>query len=338
MLRRVLPGAFLVIFVLCTTSFAVALTLGGGPRATTVELAIYQAVRFEFDLSRAALLSLIQLLITGFSALIAFRVTSPVSFGAGRGRTAERWDGASATLRAQDAMMIVLVSLFLILPMSAVISRGLGPLFNLPASVWASLLNSLTVALGSTVLVVIAALAIAVAVIGGGRRAGWAEIGALTAIAASPLVIGTGLFVLTYPVVAPETIALPVTALVNALVTLPFAVRALVPPLRAVEADYGRLADGLGLAGWARMRLLILPRLAAPLGFSAGLAAALSMGDLGVIALFADPDRATLPLQIFRLMGAYRLDAAAGASVLLLIASFGLFWLFDGIGRARAPA
>ena len=40
MLRSVLPGAWLLIFALCLTSFAVALALGGGPGATTVELAI----------------------------------------------------------------------------------------------------------------------------------------------------------------------------------------------------------------------------------------------------------------------------------------------------------
>jgi thiamine transport system permease protein len=60
MLRDVVPGAFLVIFLICLTSFAVALTLGGGPRATTVELAIYQAFRFDFDLGRAALLAVLQ--------------------------------------------------------------------------------------------------------------------------------------------------------------------------------------------------------------------------------------------------------------------------------------
>ena len=32
-----------------------------GPRATTVELAIYQAFQFDFDLTRAALLSVIQI-------------------------------------------------------------------------------------------------------------------------------------------------------------------------------------------------------------------------------------------------------------------------------------
>ena len=40
MLRKTVPGAFLVIFVICLSSFAVALTLGGGPKATTVELAM----------------------------------------------------------------------------------------------------------------------------------------------------------------------------------------------------------------------------------------------------------------------------------------------------------
>ena len=47
----------MVVFAICLSSFAVALTLGGGPRATTVELAIYQAFRFDFDLGRAAVSS-----------------------------------------------------------------------------------------------------------------------------------------------------------------------------------------------------------------------------------------------------------------------------------------
>ncbi len=132
--------------------------------------------------------------------------------------------------------------------------------------------------------------------------------------------------------------ALPITALVNAIVTLPFALRVLIPALQAIEDDFGRLADSLRLTGWTRLRLLILPRLRRPLGFAAGIAAALSMGDLGVIALFADPETATLPLQIFRLMGAYRMDTAAGATVLLLVLSFGLFWAFDAGGRGRADS
>jgi thiamine transport system permease protein len=60
------------------------------------------------------------------------------------------------------------------------------------------------------------------------------------------------------------------------------------------------------------------------------------MGDLGVVTLFARPDGATLPLQIYRLMGAYRMDQAMGAALLLLLLSLVLFYLFDKWGRTHA--
>jgi thiamine transport system permease protein len=148
-------------------------------------------------------------------------------------------------------------------------------------------------------------------------------------------VVGTGLFLLLRPFVVPATLALPVTVLVNAAMALPFAFRALLPEARLVEADFARLSSSLGITGWARLRLVTLPRLRRPLGFSLGLAAALSMGDLGVIVLFANEDVATLPLQLYRLMAAYRMADAAGAAVLLMALSFGLFWLFDRGGRAN---
>jgi thiamine transport system permease protein len=155
-------------------------------------------------------------------------------------------------------------------------------------------------------------------------------------LAASGLVLGTGLFLVVQPFVAPERLALPVTVLVNALLALPFVFRLILPEARTLIADYGRLAAALDLGGTAALRWLVLPRLARPLGFAAGVAAALAMGDLGVIALFAGEAQATLPLVVQRLMGAYRMEAAAGASVVLVTASLALFALFDWGGRRAA--
>ena len=84
------------------------------------------------------------------------------------------------------------------------------------------------------------------------------------------------------------------------------------------------------------MTRILLPRMRPQIRFAAGLAAALSMGDLGVIALFADPQIATLPLQIYRLMAAYQMQAAAGGALLLLVLSMGVFWLLDRGGRSHA--
>jgi thiamine transport system permease protein len=339
MLREVVPGAFLVIFLICLTSFAVALTLGGGPRATTVELAIYQAFRFDFDLSKAALLALVQFGLCAAAAALAWRFTVPSAFGAGLDRPLERWDAGSAWLQVQDVGAIGLAALFLLLPLSMVVLGGLPHLVGLPEPVWRAAGRSLSVALGSTALTLVFALALAQAVVRlEGRRGAVLEGIGLMALAASPLVIGTGLFIILFPFINPARLALPVTGLVNAAMALPFALRAILPALRQVEATQGRLADSLDMRGWARLRLVTLPRLARPLGFSAGLAAALSMGDLGVITLFADPHGATLPLQLYRLMSAYRMADAGGAALLLLGLSLALFWLFDRGGRMRAGA
>ncbi|NIZ13472.1 thiamine/thiamine pyrophosphate ABC transporter permease ThiP [Phaeobacter sp. HF9A] len=336
MLRQVLPGALAVVFAICLSSFAVALTLGGGPRATTLELAIYQAFHFDFDLGRAAMLSAVQLVLTVVAALLALRVPPGEGFGAGLDRAVSRWDGSGRRTRLWDASWICLAALFLMLPLLAVLLSGLPGLLSLPASVWRAAWVSVQVAALSTLLLVSIALPLATSIALGRKALG--EVAGLLGLAASPLVIGTGLFLLIYPIAEPAALALPVTALVNMVMALPFALRILVPRMRQVMNQSARLALALDMRGPAVWRRVILPRCRAQIGFAAGLTAALSLGDLGVIALFADPEVATLPLQVYRLMGAYRMQTAQGAALLLFALSMGAFWLLDRGGRYHAEA
>ena len=170
MLREVLPGAFVLVFLLCMTSFAVALTLGGGPRATTVELAIYQALRFDFDLGRAAWLALIQFALCGGVAVLALRFSAETGFGGGLGGGVRRWDADRAGVRALDAAVLAVLALFLGLPLGAIVLRGLAAIAaGLPAAVWPAAARSLGVALGSAALAL--ALGLALAALIDARRA-----------------------------------------------------------------------------------------------------------------------------------------------------------------------
>jgi thiamine transport system permease protein len=335
MLRSVVPGAFLVIFVVCLTSFAVALTLGGGPGATTVELAIYQALRFEFDLGRAAVLAGVQFALCAAVAVAGWGLVTPAAFGAGLGR-GPMLRAPQGWRRWGDALAIALAAAFLLLPLGAVVLRGLPGLADLPAQVWEATARSVAVALVSTAVTVAAALVLALAVARGARGAAMMDAAAALPLATSGLVLGVGLFLMVQPFLSPARLALPVTVAVNAALSLPFVYRLLLPEARVLRADYGRLADSLALCGWSRLRWVVVPRLARPLGFGAGLAAALSMGDLGVIALFATEQGATLPLVVQRLMGAYRMETAAAAALVLVTVSFALFWAFDAWGRRYA--
>ena len=330
-LRGTAPSALLVIFMLCVSSFAVVLALGGGPKASTIELAIYQALRFEFDLSTAARLAMVQLALGLVAALLAFRFGKAARFGGGLGAPFENWDTRLGP-KLFDSAVLGLAAGFVGLPMLAILFKGLGGLAALPVGTGAAFAVSLGVAAASTLLALGLALALA-QLIETSPRGRLIELFALLLLATSPFVIGTGLFIIINPLVSPFALALPITALINAALALPLMLRILRPALTRVKQDYGRLAEGLGLRGWARFRLVTWPQIRPELGFATGLAAALSMGDLGVITLFAPPDVQTLPLLMYRLMGSYRMEAAAGVALLLVAASFGLFYLFDKGGR-----
>lgn len=325
MLRRIVPSAFAVIFVICLGSFAVALTLGGGPRATTVELAIYQAFKFDFDLGRAASLASVQLCLGVTVGLIALGLARGDMLGSGLDRVVQRWDGNVAI----DGALIVGASLFLLAPLGAILFAGLPGLFDLPASIWPAALRSVGIALGAVVLTMALALPLA-------TKAG--EAASLLGISVSGLVLGTGFFLIVQQFVRPSSVALPVTMLVNVLMALPFVLRILRPNVQSVKADFARLGKSLGLRGWALWRIAYLPRLRRPMGFAAGLTGALAMGDLGVITLFSRSAEGTLPLVMYELMGRYQMEAAYGAALVLVALSLGLFWMFDKGGRVNVDA
>ena len=327
MLRAVLPGAFAAIFALCLTSFSVALILGGGPAATTVELAIYQSIRVEADFPGAAQLALLQYALCGMAALLAFALTRGPFLGAGLGRAVERWDARGLGTKSADAAWIGAAALFLLLPLGSAVLRGIGGLDDLPAEAWGAAGRSILVALAATTLTLALTLALAL------RGGALAQVAGTLPLAASSLVLGTGLLLMLRPFLGLGAAALPVTALADALLALPFALRSLAPALAEVETRHGRLAASLGITGLASLRIVVLPLLRPALGFAGGLAAALSMGNLGVIALFAGEGQGTLPLLMAQLMGAYRMEAAAGVGLVILALALGLFWAFDRGGR-----
>ena len=235
-----------------------------------------------------------------------------------------------------DGVILGAASLFIIGPMVAIVLNGVAGLGDLTSSLWPAILRSMAVAMAAMLITLALAVALSAAITARPKLAWLFEGIIYMMLAVSPLVIGTGLFLLIFPVIDPVSVALPITALINAALALPFVVQVILPAYRQSEARFGRLANQLGLSGVDRLRWVILPRLSRPLGFGAGLAAALSIGDLGVVALFADPSQPTLPLYTYQLMGAYRTDAAAGAALVLLGLTLATFWLFDKGGRTYA--
>ena len=116
--------------------------------------------------------------------------------------------------------MICLALTFLGVPLVWVLVDGISSLSDLPLKVWTAAVRSIFIALGATLICLLLAFSLL-------NRSG--ELLATLGIAISPMVLGTGLFLIVRPFFNPSDISLIVTLCVNALMSLPFAVRTLCP-------------------------------------------------------------------------------------------------------------
>jgi thiamine transport system permease protein len=337
-LRESLPGIALLVFMLCLTSFAVVLTLGGGPRSTTLEVAIYQALRFDFDPPRAVILALLQLTLCMLIAWISMRfqrlpdVEITISNSTLRKNTGRR---------LIDTVVIGIAAVFVSMPLLAMfVDAAKGPLLQVFSNrlTWLSAGYSLMIGLSAAGLSIAAAWALLdtstdLALARQPRRANLIELAGSIVYVVPPLVIGTGLFVLMLPWLNVFEWTFPVVILVNAMMGLPFVIRCLGPPMRQSKMRYNHLCESLALSGWNRFKFVGWPLLRKPLGLSAALVCALAMGDLGVIALFGSADTSTLPLLLYRQLSAYLIPQAAVTAGFLLGFCLLVFWLLEtGIG------
>lgn len=342
-LREGLPGVMLLVFMLCLTSFAVVLTLGGGPRSTTLEVAIYQSLRFDFEPARAVVLALLQLvlclLVAGVTLKLQRLPEVEITLDALR-------PVAGVGRRPLQMALILLAALYVAMPLVSIGNDALaGPLAEVFTNfaLWRALGNSLLIGLSAALVAVTAGwfllrFSASLALAGFPGRAQLIELAGSIVYVVPPLVIGTGMFVLLSPHVDVFDWVLPVVITVNALMGLPFVLRTLGPAMRQNHASYDRLCRSLGLTGWNRFRLLEWPLLRRPLGLAAALVAALAMGDLGVIALFGTADKATLSLLIYQQMGAYLIADASVTALLLLLLCLFVFWALERVIGGRRYA
>ena len=130
-------------------------------------------------------------------------------------------------------------------------------------------------------------------------------------------VLGTGWFLVLRAQGDVARFAPAVVVCINALMALPFAMRVLSPAFEEHRRRTARLADSLGIAGSARFRLIDWPVLRRPILTALSFAMALSLGDLGAVALFGSENLVTLPWLIYSRMGAYRSQDADGLALIL---------------------
>ncbi|MGW5125387.1 ABC transporter permease [Streptomyces sp. NPDC004069] len=317
-LAPAVAAAALMVFLFTFTSFGVVQILGG-PTFSTLEVEIYRQTSEIFDLSTAAVLTILQFAAVG--AILAVH-----AWTVKRRETALKLVDASLTARRPRgagqwtllAAVLATVAVLLVLPLAVLVQRSLAaPGFRY--------YRALTNADGGTFLVApinavgtslsYAAAATAIAVVIGALAAA-----ALTRREAGRLVRGFDALLMLPLGVSAVTVGFGflialdrppldlrqswiLVPLAQALVGVPFVVRTMLPVLRAVDVRLREAAAVLGASPWRVWREVDLPLVRRALLIAAGFAFAVSLGEFGATVFIARPDNPTLPVAVARLIG-----------------------------------
>jgi thiamine transport system permease protein len=351
-LAPAIASAASIVFLFCSTAFGVVLVLGG-TRFGTIETEIYLLTTQFLDLRAASVLSVTQLVVVVLLLLAAARAQGS--------RTAQRRVQAALAARAPRAgdapavAVTVIVAVLLALPIVALVLRslltatgwgvgnylalgGTGTRNALVVPVWVALGNSLAIAAQAAAIALLIGLAASLVISrrprSVGLRRGLAAFdGALMLpLGVSAVTVGFGfLITLNQPPfdLRSSPILVPIA---QALVALPLVVRTILPVLTGIDGRMRESAAVLGSAPWRVLRDVDLATAARPLLAASGLAFAVALGEFGATSFLSRPDRPTLPVVIFRLIGLPGGDnfgMALAASVVLAVVTVGVVALVE---------
>ncbi|MCX4236764.1 ABC transporter permease [Streptomyces ortus] len=314
-------AAALMVFLFTFTSFGVVQILGG-PTFSTLEVEIYRQTSEIFDLSTAAVLTLVQFAAVGAILAVHARTVR-------RRETALRLVDAAATARrprgagqwALLAGVLGSIAVLLVLPLAVLVQRsldapGFGYYKALTRNEGSLFLVPPIDAVGNSLRYAFAATAIAL-LIGGlaaaaltrrdtgrlGRLVRGFDALLMLPLGVSAVTVGFGFLIALDEPPLDLRSSWILVPLAQALVGVPFVVRTMLPVLRAVDGRLREAAAVLGASPWRVWREVDLPLVRRALLIAAGFAFAVSLGEFGATVFIARPDNPTLPVAVARLLG-----------------------------------
>lgn len=351
-LAPAIASAAALTFLFCASAFGVVLILGGASWGT-IETEIWYQTTQLLDLPAAAALSILQLVVVTASLIVADLTRN-------RQERALLLAGSPVEhrLRLGDlpaaGLTAVVVLGLLVAPMATLVWRSLQTntgvsLANYLAlagvdgspSVWEAMFNSLSTAAVATVIALTLGSMVSYllsrrpASPTGRRVLRLADAAFMLPLGVSAVTVGFGfLITLNRPPLDLRSswVLIPIA---QAIVALPLVVRNLLPTLRAIDPRMHQAAATLGATPVRLLATIDAPLAWRGFGLAVGFAFATSLGEFGATSFLARPDRPTLPVEIFRLIGrpgAENLGMALSASVVLAVLTATVMAIAEWIG------
>lgn len=349
LLRPAIMAAATLVFIFCFTSFGVIVILGG-PRFATLEVEIYRQALNLFNLPVAAALSLWQILFTLILMWLYSRTQARHSqpYKLSARQVTERpvrtprermmvWGNVAAIVILIGAPIFALIArsfrgqdgFTLAYYRALFVNRGDSLFFVPPGE---ALLNSVTIALGATLLAVTLGLMAAQTLTSwernsraeGGRQTFARALDTLMTLplATSAVTLGLGYLLAFGRPPLNWRASILILPVVHAVVALPFVLRSVLPGFRGILPSLREAAAVLGAGDWQVWREVDWPLVRRPVLVGALFAFTISLGEFGATVFLARPETPTLPVAIYRFLGrpgALNYGQALAMSVLLML-------------------
>lgn len=344
-LPRLGPAIFAaasLVFLYCITSYGLIRVLGG-VKITTLEVEIYLETASYLNLSGAAVLSILQILIVlaalGINGVARARFERAGALRTVPPRRVRREDTFALVLTGFGILLVAVPLVFMVVASLRLAGRWTlanyralgqpGIVAQLPGTAWGAWGYSLQVALLSCVISLVMGLSVALVVSRrvppNSRWRGAQEL--FDMLFSSPqgvsaVTVGFGMLITLQapPLSLPANAAFLAAA--QAVVAVPLVLRSVLPTLRAINPHLREAAATLGANRLQSFVTVELPILARVSGVGAGFAFAISLGEFGATSFLARPLEPTLPVAIFALSSrpsAQAQGASAAASVVLAL-------------------
>lgn len=357
---RLIPAiitAAIITFLYCFMSLAIVLVLGGGPELSTIEVVIFTLIKNQLDFSGGSSLALAESLLIFLLFIVYARVDSLL-----RSRT--RDDAQNSMLRKSTELRglrlllaqcyLIPTLLFILGPLISIIVNGFLSRatrisgLKLDFIHWQRLFSSYaegvpiralvnSVLLASVVALFSTCIASALAwyAVKRVRWRKWIETAMVLPLGISSIILGLGWLLLLQRIPHNDFFRFITLGTAHSLMSIPFCFRIVYGRLKQISLRIPQAAHASGAGMLQTFIYVEMPMTRKALVTSMVFAFALSAGEFNATMILSPSNFTTLPLTIYRLIGAYNFSGACVMGTVLMLICGLAFFLLDQLSESQ---
>ena len=341
-IKQNLFTVFAIIFSLCFLSFAIVMALGGGPRNSTLEVAIYQYALFELNFNKAIILSFIQIFICLSFVSIGFFKLKGANFFEVEITTNHHPHKDFLIVKITDSILIICFVSFLFSPILLIYTDLFNANFSkiiLSKSFINAFVNSFIISIITGIFVSLFGLIISTLLVLNHKNIFFQQTLFLFSsmiILISPIIFSLGYFIALQQFMHFIYLKIFIVILINCIFLLPFAILILFNNLKNIYFSYEDIKKTYRI-NIVDYFIILFPLIRKNFFYIFSFSTVITFGDFTIISFFRSDNFDTLPSYLFRLISVYRFNEASFIAGVILLVSMIIYFVIDNLNYQGRP-